>query len=323
MMKMYQHVCSVHEWWVSMNHFLSIVHQRLSLQKWAQQPPPKSTERRQPSTTDKQNTFINKRTKATRLLWTPSCYLESPRNRTLFSAPAAFQQPNSGSPSTQPSNLHLLNPQPSSTILNHHPQPPSPSPQGQDSLVDYKEISDATASNHGKLARWHHGHGFVDLRRLAAPGKNGQGPMLEFRAYLTQAGSGDWFFWSFFLRSWRWDEVRLRGFEWFIIIYNYIYIWPGNCLIWHFCDGLTKVKQARIGIQLIQVIFKISGISVDRQDLGDGSYSVFWVPRSKFMYASHWHAKQTKNRRNGSKEFKNGLDPQRNTDMMKRCLGLS
>ena len=122
MMKMYQHVCSVHEWWVSMNHFLSIVHQRLSLQKWAQQPPPKSTERRQPSTTDKQNTFINKRTKATRLLWTPSCYLESPRNRTLFSAPAAFQQPNSGSPSTQPSNL-LQPPQPS-TILNH-PQPPS------------------------------------------------------------------------------------------------------------------------------------------------------------------------------------------------------
>eukprot|EP00435_Cladocopium_sp_Y103_P074805 s43_g51.t1 len=61
-----------------------------------------------------------------------------------------------------------------------------PTVQGQDSLVDYKEISDATASGHGKLARWHHGHGFVDLRRLSAPGKNGQGPMLEFRAYLTQ-----------------------------------------------------------------------------------------------------------------------------------------
>lgn len=60
-----------------------------------------------------------------------------------------------------------------------------PTVQGQD-LVDYKEISDPTASSHGKLARWHQGHGFVDLRRLAAPGTNGQGPMLEFRAYLTQ-----------------------------------------------------------------------------------------------------------------------------------------
>ena len=163
------------------------------------QPPPKSTKRRQPSTTDKQNTFINKRTKATRLLWTLSCYLESPRNRT------PLHQPHFNNPIVVPP------PNPPTSILNH-PQPPSPSPQGQDSLVDYKEISDATASTHGKLARWHHGHGFVDLRRLAAPGKNGQGPMLEFRAYLTQAVSGDGFVWTFFWvedgMKWGWKDLN-------------------------------------------------------------------------------------------------------------------
>lgn len=49
-------------------------------------------------------------------------------------------------------------------------------------MLDYKELPDAQLG-HGKLARWHHAHAFVDLRRLLAPCK---GPELEFRAYLTQ-----------------------------------------------------------------------------------------------------------------------------------------
>eukprot|EP00434_Breviolum_minutum_P029349 symbB.v1.2.025960.t2/scaffold2556.1/size76420/6 len=57
-----------------------------------------------------------------------------------------------------------------------------PTLQGQDTLLDYKELPDAQLG-HGKLARWHHAHAFVDLRRLLAPCK---GPELEFRAYLTQ-----------------------------------------------------------------------------------------------------------------------------------------
>eukprot|EP00438_Fugacium_kawagutii_P011457 Skav234947 [mRNA] locus=scaffold2817:84438:86675:- [translate_table: standard] len=62
-----------------------------------------------------------------------------------------------------------------------------PNLQGQDALVDYKDLPDATASSHVKLARWHHAQAFVDLRRLVAPGKApDQGPQLEFRAYLTQ-----------------------------------------------------------------------------------------------------------------------------------------
>ena len=61
-------------------------------------------------------------------------------------------------------------------LRNNHTTP------GQDTLLDYKELPDAQLG-HGKLARWHHAHAFVDLRRLLAPCK---GPELEFRAYLTQ-----------------------------------------------------------------------------------------------------------------------------------------
>ena len=53
--------------------------------------------------------------------------------------------------------------------------------QGQTALTDFKDLPEAQAVT-AKLARWHHAHGFVDLRRL----KNGERPELEWRAFLTQ-----------------------------------------------------------------------------------------------------------------------------------------
>mmetsp|Transcript_50052 Transcript_50052/g.134692 ORF Transcript_50052/g.134692 Transcript_50052/m.134692 type:complete len:1342 (+) Transcript_50052:5144-9169(+) len=56
----------------------------------------------------------------------------------------------------------------------------------QAEVVDFKEITDAAQAGQARLARWHHGQAWLDLRRLLGDGAGA--PEFEFRAFLSQVG---------------------------------------------------------------------------------------------------------------------------------------